>query len=61
MPRVMIVAAGQGYKKLDCIELTAAQITALGSAARAVTGSAGGVSPTGDQLGEPVAASNSTG
>lgn len=59
MPRVMILTAAGPYRKGDCVELTAAQITALGSAARAVT--AGGVSPTRDQLGEPVAASNSTG
>jgi len=52
---------GYVFKKGDCVELTAAQVTALGSNARAVTGTAASASPTRDQLGEQVAASNSTG
>ena len=53
-------AARSGFKKGDVIEASASFITALGSAACAVTRSAG-ASPTHDQLGEQVAASNSTG
>ncbi len=60
MSRIVIASPLLGFKKGDVIEASASFITALGSAACAVTRSAG-ASPTHDQLGEQVAASNSTG
>ena len=60
MSRIVITVAGQGYKKGDTIEASAALVAALGANARAVT-SAGGASPARDQAGESFAASNATG
>jgi hypothetical protein len=52
MPRIMIIRPVQGYKKGDCVELSAAQIAALGSAVRTTVYR--------DQLGEATAVSNSS-
>jgi hypothetical protein len=58
--RIVITTAVGGYHKGEVVELTAAQVTALGSNARAVSGSAGQASPTRDQAGESFAATNAS-
>jgi hypothetical protein len=60
MSRIVIIVSGlDPLRKGDVIEASAALVTAPGSNARAIT--AGGITPTRDQLGEQSAASNSTG
>ena len=50
MSRIVITSPLLGYKKGDVVEASAALVAALGANARAVT--AGGASPSRDQLGE---------
>jgi hypothetical protein len=60
MSRIIITTAVGGFHKGECIEASAALVTALGSNARAVTLTANALSPTRDQAGEAFAASNAS-
>lgn len=62
MSRVVIAApvtvGGQTFKRGDCIEASAALVTALGSSDRTLTLNPAAASPARDQLGESVVVAN---